>query len=33
MKAYAIVPSVSTTEKVAEFELTLSVKRRVKKTT
>ncbi|MBC7467442.1 MAG: DUF4442 domain-containing protein [Bdellovibrio sp.] len=33
MKAYAIVPSVSPTEKVATFELTLSVKRRVKKTT
>lgn len=32
MKAYAIVPSVSPTEKVATFELTLSVKRRVKKT-
>jgi len=31
MTAYAIVPSVSTTEKVATFELTLSVKRRVKK--
>lgn len=31
MKAYAIVPSVSQTERVAEFELTLSVKRRVKK--
>lgn len=31
MVAYAIVPSVSTTERVAEFELTLSVKRRVKK--
>lgn len=31
MKAYAIVPSVSMTERVAEFELTLSVKRRVKK--
>jgi len=33
MVAYAIVPSVSLTEKVATFELTLSVKRRVKKTT
>jgi len=33
MTAYAIVPSVSMTEKVATFELTLSVKRRVKKTT
>ena len=33
MTAYAIVPSVSLTEKVATFELTLSVKRRVKKTT
>lgn len=31
MTAYAIVPSVSLTEKVATFELTLSVKRRVKK--
>ena len=31
MKAYAIVPSVSQTERVAEFELTLSVKRRVNK--
>ena len=31
MKAYAIVPSKSETEHVAEFELTLSVKRRVKK--
>lgn len=31
MTAYAIVPSVSQTERVAEFELTLSVKRRVKK--
>lgn len=31
MTAYAIVPSVSETERVAEFELTLSVKRRVKK--
>lgn len=31
MTAYAIVPSVSATEKVAEFELTLSVKRRIKK--
>jgi hypothetical protein len=31
MKAYAIVPSVSLTEKVATFELTLSVKRREKK--
>lgn len=31
MKAYAIVPKVSETERVAEFELTLSVKRRVKK--
>jgi len=31
MKAYAIVPSVSPTERVAEFELTLSVKRREKK--
>lgn len=31
MKAYAIVPSVSQAERVAEFELTLSVKRRVKK--
>lgn len=31
MKAYAIVPSQSMTEKVAEFELTLSVKRRIKR--
>ena len=31
MKAYAIVPSKSETEHVAEFELTLSVKRRVKR--
>lgn len=31
MKAYAIVPSQSLTEKVATFELTLSVKRREKK--
>jgi hypothetical protein len=31
MTAYAIVPSVSPTEKVATFELTLSVKRREKK--
>lgn len=31
MTAYAIVPSVSATEKVATFELTLSVKRREKK--
>lgn len=31
MKAYAICPKVSQTERVAEFELTLSVKRRVKK--
>lgn len=31
MKAYAIVPSVSETEKVATFTLTLSVKRRIKK--
>lgn len=31
MKAYAIVPSKSETEPIAEFELTLSVKRRVKK--
>lgn len=31
MRAYAIVPSVSETERVAEFELTLSVKRREKK--
>ena len=31
MKGYALVPSVSVTEKVAEFELTLSVKRRPKK--
>lgn len=31
MKAYAIVPSISATERVAEFELTLSVKRRAKK--
>lgn len=31
MTAYAIVPSVSTTEKVATFELTLSVKNREKK--
>lgn len=30
MKAYAIVPSISTTEKVATFELTLSVKNRQK---
>lgn len=29
--AYAIVPSISQTEKVATFELTLSVKRRLKK--
>lgn len=33
MKAYAIVPKVSQTERVAEFELTLSVKRRVNKKT
>lgn len=32
MKAYAIVPSKSETEHIAEFELTLSVKRRTKKT-
>lgn len=32
MTAYAIVPSVSMTEKVATFELTLSVKNRQKKT-
>lgn len=31
MTAYAIVPSMSTTEKVATFELTLSVKNRQKK--
>lgn len=31
MVAYAIVPSISLTERVAEFELTFSVKRRVKK--
>ena len=31
MTAYAIVPSVSATEKVATFELTLSVKNRTKK--
>lgn len=31
MTAYAIVPSISTTEKVATFELTLSVKNREKK--
>lgn len=31
MTAYAIVPSVSMTEKVATFELTLSVKNRQKK--
>lgn len=31
MKAYAIVPSISLTERVAQFELTFSVKRRVKK--
>lgn len=31
MRAYALVPSVSMTEKVATFELTLSVKRREKK--
>jgi hypothetical protein len=31
MTAYAIVPSVSETEKVATFELTLSVKNRTKK--
>lgn len=31
MKAYAIVPSKSETDHIAEFELTLSVKRRVKK--
>ena len=31
MTAYAIVPSVSETEKVATFELTLSVKKRQKK--
>lgn len=31
MTAYAIVPSVSETEKVATFELTLSVKNRAKK--
>lgn len=31
MTAYAIVPSVSATEKVATFELTLSVKKRQKK--
>lgn len=30
MRAYAIVPSQHPTEKVAEFELTLSVRRRVK---
>ncbi|MBC7421138.1 MAG: DUF4442 domain-containing protein [Bdellovibrio sp.] len=32
MTAYAIVPSISLTEKVATFELTLSVKNRQKKT-
>ena len=32
MTAYAVVPSVSETEKVATFELTLSVKRRPVKT-
>lgn len=32
MRAYAIVPSQSMTEKVATFELTLSVKKREKKT-
>jgi hypothetical protein len=32
MTAYAIVPSVSLTEKIATFELTLSVKNRQKKT-
>lgn len=32
MKAYAVVPTVDPNEKVATFELTLSVKRRVKKT-
>lgn len=31
MTAYAIVPSISETEKVATFELTLSVKNRTKK--
>lgn len=31
MTAYAIVPSISATEKVATFELTLSVKKRQKK--
>ena len=31
MTAYAIVPSISTTEKVATFELTLSVKNRPRK--
>ncbi len=31
IKAYAVVPEVSATEKVATFELTLSVKRRIKK--
>jgi hypothetical protein len=31
MTAYAIVPSISETEKVATFELTLSVKKRQKK--
>lgn len=32
LKAYAIVPSQSTTERVAEFEITLSLKKRQKKT-
>lgn len=31
IKGYAVVPSINSTDKVAEFELTLSVKRRVKK--
>lgn len=31
LKAYAIVPSVSTTEHIAEFEITLSLKKRKKK--
>lgn len=31
MKAYAVVPSIDPYDRVAEFELTLSVKRRVRK--
>lgn len=31
MKAYAVVPSIDPQDRVAEFELTLSVKRRAKK--